>query len=258
MTAKSAWPTSLNVPDLNMLGEVHVWCAHLANKSDSEIKYYWDVLDVLEQHRALRFVQKHHQTRFIISHGILRKLLARYLQADAPSITFQENLYGKPEVAKQKKSSHGLAIQFNISHSNDLALFAFTLEKQIGVDVEFMEKKLEFADIARKFFTANETKNILACEKKERQKQAFFNCWTRKEAFLKAIGKGLSFALDRVEVAVDDVGDVAENRAVSIEVKDAQYGNKKWSLYALDPAASYAAALVIEGGVDVLRCYACV
>jgi 4'-phosphopantetheinyl transferase len=224
---------------------------------DAAVAEFWRVLSVHERERALRFMQKQHQMQFIITHGILRKLIAAYLQVDAAAISFSQNAYGKPGVKPGVKSLQPtteknndlvvdsedlIPLQFNLSHAKNLAVFAFTLNNPIGIDVEFVKNKIDFIDIARRFFAPREVEAILQMPDTVSQKIAFFNCWTRKEAFIKAIGRGFSFPLNKFSV---DVRAIASDEYAKIEIDDPGYNSAQWELFAFNPAPNYVGALAV-------------
>jgi 4'-phosphopantetheinyl transferase len=176
---------------------------------------------------------------FIVSRGILRLLLSKYLETAPEKLVFKQGEYGKPYV---QLNADQLSLQFNISHSKDLALFAFTLRNQIGIDIEYIREDFSYEEIAPRFFSKQESV-ILSALPKEQRREAFFTCWTRKEAFIKAIGEGLSFPLDRFDV---DLTTHEENQPLPIYIHNERIMDKIYSLYALYPARDYAAALVLD------------
>jgi 4'-phosphopantetheinyl transferase len=243
--------------------DIHVWRADLDKFAvdDAAVAEFWQILSVHERERALRFVQKQHQLQFIITHGILRKLIAAYLRIDAASIIFSQNVYGKPEVKslqqKTKKNNDLvvdcndlIALQFNLSHTRNLAVFAFTLKNPIGIDIEFVKDQIDFADIARRFFAPPEVEAILRMPDAVSQKIAFFNCWTRKEAFIKAIGKGLSFPLNKFSV---DVNSIIVDANVKIDIENTNYNNVLWKLLAFQPAPDCVGALAISQEITSIK-----
>ena len=126
----------------------------------------------------------------------MRLLIGKYLEINPAEISFQYSEFGKPGIANNN------SLQFNISHSQNIALFAFTKKFNIGVDVEFVNPDIEVKEIAENFFSTNEIRIYLPYLR-EQQTLGFFNCWTRKEAFIKAVGEGLSFPLDKFEVSLE-------------------------------------------------------
>ncbi len=131
-------------------------------------------------------------------------------------------------------------ICFNLSHSNNLVLYAITHDRQVGVDVEYVRSIPEMLDIAERTFSSEENNQLRQLNETERQK-AFFNCWTRKEAFIKALGDGISFPLDQFDVSLKP-GDQARILRIFGSEENAEH----WSMHELIPAEGYSAALVVE------------
>jgi len=203
----------------------HVWLVEVQNFIP-QLDTFWQILADDEKARADRFVFAKHRERYIVIHGILRQLLARYLQINPQEINFVNNKYGKPQAAN---------IYFNITHSHDMALLGFTKISEIGVDIEFIRKDFASSNIAKRFFSEPEVK---ALSKAKDQTSAFFNCWTRKEAFIKAIGQGLSFPLNKFDVAIG-----AKKGSLLLNVRDNKYKVADWSLMSLNAPKNYTAAL---------------
>lgn len=228
------WQTPNGFPTLSA-GEAHIWRASLVG-TEKELAEFSALLNQQELERAAKFVVPGIGDRFIMARGWLRQLLAKYLQVDARDLIFQQNKYGKLYLESSP-------LQFNLSHSHDLGLFVFALDMPVGVDVEFIRKGYEFRDIAQKFFSKEEAAALFALAP-EIQEQAFFNCWSRKEAFIKALGVGLFRALDSFSV------EVSSNKWGKLRLTD-----KNWALEAFDPAGSYAGAVVIGASEYVVSYY---
>ena len=175
---------------------VHVWCADL-KVTPQKFRYLWSLLIEDEKNQANKFISVVAKESFIISRSILRFLLSKYLKITPKKLIFELGKCGKPYV--QLNGTHKLPLQFNISHSGDLALFAFTLHNEVGVDIEYIRPKFNYEEIAPQFFSKQEN-IVLSSLPKDHRLEAFFTCWTRKEAFIKTIGEGLSFPLDKFDV----------------------------------------------------------
>lgn len=176
----------------------HVWCATLPlelNKNSTA----WQILSTQEKERAEKLQQAKSQRIFVYTRSILRELLARYLSVSPQEILFSVSPLGKPFLIKEQNL---LSIEFNLSHSGDIILFAFTRECPIGVDIERIRPKLNYLDIAKRFFSKDEVVALTNFSEHE-QLAAFFHCWSRKEAIIKALGKGLSHHLNSFTVSVD-------------------------------------------------------
>lgn len=155
-------------------------------------------------------------------------------------------LRGKPSLAP---SYGGESIRFNVSHSNELALYAMTNHREVGVDIEFMRPLDEVESIARRFFSTRE-QAILRSLPAHLKQQGFYNCWTRKEAYIKATGEGISQPLDQFDVSLAP-GEPARLLSVSGKPDEAS----RWSFEVLRPSIEYAAALAVEGSGWQLMCW---
>jgi 4'-phosphopantetheinyl transferase len=237
----SAWPVTCDVPPL-AAGEVHVWSAALA-VGPEQLDALSALLDADERQRAGRFSHRPSREQFIVARAVLRTLLGRYLGRAPTAVRFITGPQGKPLLG-------GGELHFNVSHTHGLALFAVTAAGPVGVDVEQVSPHATHLDMARRFFTPAEADALLALPPGH-SGEAFFHVWTRKEAFLKAVGLGLSHGLERFAVSVppDD-----PPRILHID-GDARAG-ARWSLEHLAPAAGYVGALAVEGAGRVVRCFA--
>jgi 4'-phosphopantetheinyl transferase len=224
--------------------EVHVWKATL----DQPQGCYAALLRILssdERARADRFHFEADRKRHILARGMTRSLVGRILDHPAEVLQFEYNAFGKPALAR----SHQRTIQFNVSHSGDLVLIALSNNRVLGVDVERMKPDMATAEIAARFFSPGECR-ALAELPAELQCSAFFCCWTRKEAYLKARGDGLSLPLDQFDVAFVPG---AEPRLLQTRHDPAEAS--RWTLRALDVGPGHKAALVVEGSNWALRCF---
>jgi 4'-phosphopantetheinyl transferase len=173
---------------------VQVWALYI-RASDQVTARFELVLTPDEAVRAARFRFEHLQRAFILKRGALRILLGRYLDTAPESIQFAYNANGKPSLSRPAP------VRFNTSHSGGIALFAFTLESEIGVDVEQIRRLQGIREIAGRFFCREEATELMALPAVHRE-AAFFRCWTRKEAYVKAVGEGLSVPLDAFRVTL--------------------------------------------------------
>src|SRR5271168_2794995 len=189
-----------------------------------------NLLSPAELARANRFHFAKDRQAFIAAHGALRTILATYLDCGPAGIDFATGANGKPAVA---------GIQFNLSHSADLGVVAVTQDREVGVDVEYFDPQRANMDVARRFFSPREV-SVLQTLPTEQKTAAFFNCWTRKEAYLKAIGLGLSAPLDSFDVSL-----APGEPARLLRGTDA-----RWSLHSFTPAPSYVGALAIDGDIE--------
>jgi 4'-phosphopantetheinyl transferase len=233
----TTWQHPQGFPPLKN-SQVHLWRANLA-LSASEIEELSVSLSPDEVIRASRFRFVQHQYRFIAARGILRQLLGNYLKVSPRSLIFTYSDRGKPQLA-----AADVALQFNISHSETYALFGFTLNHLIGVDLEYQKPMTEAVKIAQRFFSPREFKILEATPQKE-QARLFFRFWTAKESYLKAIGTGLSGSLAEVEVIMDE----SQSR-YSLTLPEAHSGNTPWSLYPCSPETNYLGAIAINDHIQ--------
>jgi 4'-phosphopantetheinyl transferase len=209
---------------------VHVWPVSIYGE-DSVVKRFQGFLASDEMDRAERFRFAHLRWSFILTRGALRILLGRYMNAAPRDIQFSYGSKGKPAL----RADHRL--QFNASHSGDVALFAFTMDCEIGVDVEAIRPMPDMEDVAKRFFCAEETAELMSLPPDQRE-QGFFLCWTRKEAYIKATGDGLSTPLDAFRVTL-----LPGAAAGMIHLERNLIAAQAWTLQDLSPAPGYAAAL---------------
>lgn len=223
---------------------IHVWRADL-RATPERLAEFESLLAADEAGRARRFHFPVHRARFVARRGILRSLLGRYLDVAPADVCLEPNPYGKPELAR----GHGMELRFNLSSSGDLALFAFARGREVGVDLERIRPELADEAIPERFFAASEVAALRALPP-DRQPAAFFDCWVRKEAYIKARGLGLSLALESFAVSL---AHDAPPRLLSTAPDPEDAG--RWSMVALEAGSDYAAALVAEGRQVTARCW---
>ena len=232
--------------DLRLSHEhVDVWRTHL-DLPDAAIAEYAHMLSDDERERADRFRFTAKRNEYVISRGLLRRVLAQTLGGTPERFVFTYGSHGKPALSE---IWDGKAISFNVSHSHNLALVAVSLERAVGVDVEHMRSEVECENLAQRFFSPNERTALMSLPGQDRTK-AFFVCWTRKEAFIKAVGKGLSLGLDQFDVSLRP-GDPAALLATRWDESEAS----RWSIVDLDVGPEHSASLAIEGNVFKVRCW---
>ena len=223
--------------------EVHVWRVSLDESRVTELR---PTLSPDECARADRFHFERDRNRFIVARGSLRKILGRYLGKDPARLSFIYSQYGKPSLLAERAED---MVSFNLSHANELALIAVTRDRQIGVDIEFIRPEFASEEIAERFFSQTEVSALRALAA-EMQSEAFFNCWTRKEAYVKALGEGMSMPLDQFNVSL------APGSAAALlgNLRDAREV-LRWSLQELFPGPGYTAAVAVEGHGWELKCW---
>ena len=232
------WQTGPLAPVL-LQNEVHVWRAPL------EVPWSWsfdEALSLDDRARADRFRFESDRRRFCAGRASLRLILSRYLKTKPGRLQLEVGDYGKPFLTD--KTSDGL--RFNLSHSHRLALIAISRDREVGVDIEFMRPDFVTNDIAQHFFSRTEAEQLVALAPEFRT-GAFFNCWTRKEAYIKARGEGLSCPLDQFDVSLAPgaTAMLLSSRLDSAEVS-------RWRLQDLFPGPGYAATLAVEGAFSRL------
>lgn len=171
--------------------QIDIWLCTLPDIEDRNAHFLFQ-LSPEEKSRAERFKFELHRNRFIASHGFMRKVLARYLNIEADKIEYLNGEKGKPCLADS--SYYNLnGLQFNLSHTQDLAILAVTKNAALGIDIEYNNRKTDWKGICKRFFTVPEQQALFSLAE-EQQEIAFFDLWTRKEAYMKVLGTGLSLS----------------------------------------------------------------
>ncbi len=240
--------TSWSFPPATIIlgsNEVHVWRASL-DELRPQRDSFLHTLAADERTRAQRFYFQTDRERFITAHGVLRAILGLYLNREPKCLSFCYGSHGKPALACEYG---GDAIRFNMSHSQGAALYAVTRNREIGVDLEFIRCDLEVEQIAERFFSPYEIATLRALPVHLRR-YAFFLCWCRKEAYIKARGEGLSIPLDQFDVSLTP-GEPAALLSTRPDADEAL----RWSLLGLTLASGYSAALAVEGRGETLSCW---
>ena len=214
------------------VNHVDVWRADL-ELGPPELYRLQKTLSPDELDRAARFYFPKDQQRFIAARGVLRDTLARYLGRPPAELHFSYASFGKPSLASDCAAD---ALRFNVSHSGGIALYAVALQREVGIDLERIEPKFAGDEIAERFFSRNEVAKLRSLPASARL-HAFFNCWTRKEAYVKARGAGLQIPLESFDVSL-----APDEQAAFLS--DGEFG---WSLRALLLDPDYAAAIAVEG-----------
>ena len=221
-------------------GDVHVWCVSLGLPED-RFSRFEQALSPDERARADRFRFAVHRQHFVAARGVLRCLLGHYAEMPPAQIQFQEGAHGKPALVAPDR------VRFNVSHSGGLGLYAIANEREVGIDIEQHRAMDDLNGIAKHYFAPDELAE-LGKLLPENQNTAFFRCWSRKEAFVKAVGMGLSLPLDSFSVSLD------EEPTTSIARQPRRTAREDWMLFDVTPRAGYSAALVTEGMPAAIRC----
>lgn len=217
--------------------EVHVWFAEL-DHPDAVVQGLGETLCPEECRRANRFRFKHDRQRFVVGRAVLRTILGRYLEIKPQEVSFEYGQFGKPSLAEELEVSK---LQFNVSHSGSGALYAVAKSRKIGVDLEFLRPLAEMRTLAEEYFSISENAALEALPEPQRLR-GFFDGWTRKEAFLKATGYGLSLSTKASEASLAPGVGPRELR-----VLESPHNQTGWTLVSLAPRPECSAAVVVEG-----------
>ncbi|WP_338247669.1 4'-phosphopantetheinyl transferase family protein [Dictyobacter halimunensis] len=238
--AQDLWRSPPALPHLSAR-TVHLWYAVL-EQPKSVVEQLYQTLSTEERARARRFYFEHDRQHFIVGRGVLRDVLGRYIGLDAQQLHFCYGAHGKPALLQLRAND---ILNFNVSHSHGIALYAVALNRELGVDVEHMRHLADAEQIADNFFSLSERKALRSLMTQDQRTEAFFSCWTRKEAYVKALGNGLSQPLDQFDVSLLP-GEAAELLAVQGKPAEVQ----RWKLQNISLPSSFArqykAALVVE------------
>lgn len=219
--------------------EVHVWLLNLEAES-GQLQSFWALLSSEEQERANRFRVERPKSDFILTRGTLRVLLASYLGGNPENFRFKYLAQGKPRLEVEASESSLNDLQFNVSHTDGLAALAFVRRLEIGVDVEKIRSDCDADKLAERFFSEGE-RDVLKGLSGGSLHKSFFRCWTRKEAYIKAKGGGLSIPLHEFDVSV------AENQpAMLVGTRPDSSESKRWELHDLQVPEGYAGALAVS------------
>lgn len=225
---------------------VHIWQLSLAQPKATPERLF-HLLAPDEQQRANRFYFERDQARFTIARGGLRLLLSQYLNCLPEAIEFQYTEQGKPSLVEPVNFARPAGIAdacyFNLAHSNDIAMYALTSSGELGIDIEYHRNDIHALEIADRYFTVNESNYLRQCIDDDERQRTFFNGWSRKEAFLKAIGQGLYYPLHAIEV---DMQTVAPFTKLTMRGNDVL----PWALFNLPAPEHYSAAIVLPKMVN--------
>ncbi len=219
--------------------EVDVWSASLQAPT-ATCDRLWRLLSEDEQARACRYRAPEHQSRFMVGRGLLRVLIASYLQTAPEALSFTYSAHGKPALVSAIWDD---SLCFNVAHSEDVALFAFTRSRAVGVDVERVRAELADQRTAEQTFSDYESAVLRSLPEPERTR-AFFRCWAQKEAYVKARGEGLNIPLRDFDVVV-----APGEPAALLASREDEAAAGRWRMFDLAVQPGYAAALAVDGDV---------
>jgi 4'-phosphopantetheinyl transferase len=238
------WPQAVPGKLINS-NEIHVWRVFLDVTAD-EFEKLREFLSGDELARSERFHFEKDRKRFIAARGILRRILGSYLNKRPGKICFEYGPHGKPVLAHDAGDDD---ICFNLSHSGSLALYAVTLRKKIGIDIENIRDYISVGQVAGQFFSQKEISSLEKIDINKRS-ELFFQYWTRKEAFLKARGEGISFPMDQCDVSL-----ISGSGLSPVTVRDNNRGVSSLYVQDLFPGNGHAAAIAVEGGDCNISCW---
>jgi 4'-phosphopantetheinyl transferase len=217
--------------------EVHLWRIDLAAVASAE-KRWQKILSTDERARAARFHFERDRQHFSATRALLRVILSRYVGLEPADLVFRYSEKEKPSLDSQ--TSHDL-VEFNVSHSGTAALLAFARGRALGVDIEIIREDFDPAALAHRFFSSHEQSQLAMVDPPEKY-SAFFRCWTRKEAYIKAVGTGLSLPLDQFDVSLRPSD---ENALLATRPNASE--TALWSLREVPVGDAYAGALCVRG-----------
>ncbi|MCP4537296.1 MAG: 4'-phosphopantetheinyl transferase superfamily protein [Chloroflexi bacterium] len=216
--------------------EIHVWRASL-ELTTAHITSLYASLSPDEQARANRFRFNKLREHFVAARGLLRAILSQYLHVSPGQLEFRYNPHGKPSLIPSEKYT----VNFNLSHSEGLALYAVSYAESIGIDLELVRPISDMEQLVERFFSSQERTMFRALPPNQKL-AAFFTCWTRKEAYLKARGEGLTLPLDQFDVSL-----IPGEPATLLSDRTTPLNISPWSLQDLHPGPEYVAALAAQG-----------
>jgi 4'-phosphopantetheinyl transferase len=225
-------------------GDVNIFCAAL-NQPTSSMKEFERTLDSGEISRSERFLLEADRSRFVVSRGILRRLLGLLSGTDPSKIRFRYSSHGKPSLDGSLSEK---GIRFNMSHSNHLALYAFSIDREVGVDLEYIRPFEALKEFVDRFFSEKEKiflKNLPLNDRTE----SFFKLWTRREALLKALGQGLTMA-----ELFDPSGGEGERPGL-VGIKGNNENHPYYYVQQLKPAPNYVGAIAVEESNPRVNCW---
>ena len=231
---ESQWGSPPAVPVLAD-GEVHIWQAGLEEEKTTVLKTF---LSDEEWSRAARFRSHRPRNEFIVARGQLRIILAKYLNMPPAQVGFEYSHFGKPSIHGPSRGK----IKFNVAHSDGVALYAIARDREIGIDLERI-KPFSFDErTVAECLTAEEIRILMSLPSDE-GKKFFFECWTRKESYLKACGVGLMSPPNQIETCR-----ISERSAAIWEIEACQAEKQAaWAFQDIPPIPGYASAVVVEG-----------
>ncbi len=224
-----------------MRNELHIWQAWL-NDARPHIGHLVTYLTRDEKLRGEQFINSEHRTRFLLAQAILRDVLSHYTHQAPQQMRLSRSSHGKPYLVDSD-------FTFNLTHSNECVLIAVTAEHEVGIDVEFLERSRHLDALVRRFFSKEEQRAYFSYTSAAERRLAFYRGWTRKEAYLKAIGLGLSYPLHQftVSLAPDE-----QHALLQVDHSD-QSIRSKWTVFSFSVNNHYLASVAVKASIEKLR-----
>jgi 4'-phosphopantetheinyl transferase len=219
--------------------EVHIWRTQL-DQNQELVQQLAQILSEDERSRSSHFRFDRDRLRFIVGRGVLRTILAKYLNIYPSEVTFCYGAYGKPALPT---SGQQRSYQFNLSHSQGLAVYAISLNRSVGIDIEHIRPVEDMQGIVERFFSAHE-QDTFAKIPENKKCLSFFQCWTSKEAYLKARGDGLTQALHHIEVSI-----VPGQNTQLLNIVGNLQEVQRWTLHKFQPLNQFIGVIAVEGSV---------
>ncbi len=223
--------------------EVHIWNVDI-QKHVHDLELYHKLLSSAETEQAGRFHFEKDKIRYTITHAVFRLLISSYSGIEPVDVEYSYNKHKKPCLQEKAKFKN---LTFNLSHSGMLIVFAFALNRELGIDIEKIKPMNDADGLIERFCSEREKSDYFSIPAEMRNK-AFFRCWSRKEAYIKARGTGLYFSLAKFSVSIKP-----EDPPMLLEVKDEPDETERWRLYDLDISKDYSSSLMVENGEVMLR-----
>jgi 4'-phosphopantetheinyl transferase len=217
-------------------GSLHVWRVSLDLPAPA-VERLSGLLSPDELEREAHYRHADLRRRFVVARGALRYLLGAYLLTDPHQVSFHLSAAGKPSIASPES---GLPLSFSLSHSGNLALVALAWQAPLGIDLEDLARPIDYQAVAARFFAPAETSRLNELPV-DLRREMFLRTWVLKEAYLKALGCGLTRSLDRIEVSITP-GEAAR----LVADRDDPQAPTRWKLLDIDPGSGYTAALAVE------------
>ena len=225
--------------------ELHIWHASL-EQTTIGLRELEACLSGEESARADRFYSRKDRDAYVVSHGVLHCILSKYLGVDPSSVSFKHDHCGKPCVSPEINS---MRLSFNMSHSGNFAVYGIKIDSLIGVDIEYMRPDVDIDSISEYAFTSAEREELGSLCTEERI-CGFYNCWTRKEALVKAIGRGISISLTDFDVTLSP-GVLPRLLRVAGNIDSPE----NWRIFDINVKDSYAGAVAVIDPGNELKCF---